>query len=250
MIIINADDFGKNKRATDNIYRCHQRCKITTTGAMVFMKDSERSAEIAYSGDMDVGLHLNFTQNFDGKIINSQKLKEYHNQIRQYLNKSKYNSILYNPLLINQFDYVYKYQVEEFYNLFKKEPAHINGHHHMHLCTNMLMHKIIPGNKYVRTTFTFKRRQRNAMNRLYRKFISLYVERNYISTNNFYSLKAIIDDYHNRADRLHEIIYLSKNHSIEISVHPEKFDEFRYLMSGEFSAFLDKVKIGKYTDLS
>ena len=38
----------------------------------------------------------------------------------------------------------YHAQVEEFVRLFEKLRSHIDGHHHMHLCANLLLSNMIP----------------------------------------------------------------------------------------------------------
>ena len=43
-----------------------QRGRVTSVSAMVFMADSERAAELAKENELDVGLHLNFTERFTG----------------------------------------------------------------------------------------------------------------------------------------------------------------------------------------
>ncbi len=49
LLIVNADDFGGNRLATDRIAECFQVGAITSTSAMVYMSDSERAASIAPS---------------------------------------------------------------------------------------------------------------------------------------------------------------------------------------------------------
>ena len=67
MLIINADDFGRSVAETDAALRCYIAGRITSVSAMVFMADSERAAELAKENELDVGLHLNFTERFTGR---------------------------------------------------------------------------------------------------------------------------------------------------------------------------------------
>ena len=64
MLIINADDWGRSVAETDAALRCYKEGRITSVSAMVFMEDSERAAELAKENELDVGLHLNFTDKF------------------------------------------------------------------------------------------------------------------------------------------------------------------------------------------
>ena len=77
MLIINADDFGRSPAETDAALRCHQEGRITSVSAMVFMEDAERAAELAKENELDVGLHLNFTESFTGRNYPA-KLAECH----------------------------------------------------------------------------------------------------------------------------------------------------------------------------
>ena len=61
MLIINADDYGRNAAATDNTLRVFRRGAIISASAMVFMDDSERASQLALEAGLEVGLHLNLS---------------------------------------------------------------------------------------------------------------------------------------------------------------------------------------------
>lgn len=69
MLIVNADDLGRSKTATDNALSCYARQRITSASAMVFMEDSERAAEGARASGIDVGLHINFSERIKGSAF-------------------------------------------------------------------------------------------------------------------------------------------------------------------------------------
>jgi len=96
MIIITADDYGKNRHATDSILICLSHKRITTASAMVFMEDSERAARLALHTNLEVGLHLNFTMPFSANKI-SRSLREHHDRVISYLTKNKLAQVIYNP---------------------------------------------------------------------------------------------------------------------------------------------------------
>src|SRR5437762_12918856 len=143
MLIINADDWGRSPVETDAALRCYQQGRITSVSAMVFMGDSERAAELAKENKLDVGLHLNFAEPFTGKNYPAE-LDKYHGRTVRYLMGNKYAQLVYNPFLRREFAYSYEAQAEEFVRLFGRPPSHIDGHHHMHLCANMLLTNMIP----------------------------------------------------------------------------------------------------------
>src|ERR1043166_2509082 len=142
MLIVNADDFGRSKGETDAALACYQAGRITSATAMMFMADSERAAELAKGTGLDVGLHLNFTETFSTGC--SPEVAKSQNRIVRYLKRSKYAQLIYNPILRREFRCCYKSQAEEFVRLYGKSPSHVDGHHHMHLCANMLFSKAIP----------------------------------------------------------------------------------------------------------
>src|SRR3989304_6092787 len=102
MLIINADDWGRNKAATNNSLVCFNNGRITSVSAMMFMEDSERAAELALEADLDAGLHLNFTDGFNGEI-KLARLKKNQESIAAFLTRSKYSLLLYNPTLRKNF---------------------------------------------------------------------------------------------------------------------------------------------------
>ena len=243
MLIINADDWGRNKTVTDNSITCFKKLRISSASAMVFMADSERAAELAREYGLETGLHLNFTLAFDGNAKSSQLIKS-HRRIASFLTMSKYCSFFYNPLLKRDFEYTYKAQYEEFVHLYNKEPTHIDGHHHMHLCTNMLIDRLIPRGSKVRRSFTFSSGERNFLNITYRKIIDSILMQRYTCTELFFSATPT-----QNIERQKNIINLAKSQNVELMVHPEKTIEFDFLMSDEFSQIVSCVQTGNYSNL-
>ncbi len=243
MVIVTADDYGNNRASTDSIITCFSAGRITSTSAMVFMEDSERAATQAFETDMEVGLHLNFSQAFSACAVTA-KLHEYQNRIISYLTKSKLAQVVYNPFLADAFRYAFLSQQEEFERLYGKPPAHYNGHHHMHLCANILASRLIPNNARIRTTFTFDHGEKNLFNLLYRRFLQKHISTKYISTDCFFNI-APLQDY----DRLKRIFVRSDKESIEIEVHPERKEEFKFLMSNQFRALLSSTRCGGFRQL-
>ncbi len=57
-VIINADDYGRDKKTTDAIADCFLQHKITSTTMMVVHEDCERASGIAREIGLPTGLHL------------------------------------------------------------------------------------------------------------------------------------------------------------------------------------------------
>src|SRR5690349_19178854 len=105
MLIINADEWGRSVAATDAALKCIRERRITSVSAMVFMQDSNRAARLTKDYELDdVGLHLNFSEEFTGTGC-SETLKEYHGRIIRFLKRGKYAQLLYNPFLGEAFAY-------------------------------------------------------------------------------------------------------------------------------------------------
>jgi len=152
--------------------------------------------------------------------------------------------LFYNPLLRKDFDYVYKAEYEEYVRLYRREPTHFDGHHHMHLCTNMLVNKVIPRGSKVRRGFTFLSSERNVLNRNYRRIVDVILEQRYTCTDVFFSVTPP-----QNTERLRRIINLAKSKNVELMVHPERIEDFNCLMSDEFVQMIAEIKSDSYAFL-
>lgn len=237
MLIINADDWGRSRAETDAALSCYREGRISSATAMVFMEDSERAAALARSSAIPLGLHLNLVQEFTGNSVPADLRKD-HNQLCRFLKRGKYEFLLYNPFLRNQFRRVYQAQVDEFHRLYDKPPTHIDGHQHMHLCTNMLVDCIIPKGNRVRRSFSFSRGEKGRMNRAYRNLVDRRLATRYRLTEFFYSLGQCF-----KPDRLEQIGGESGNANVEVMTHPVVAEEFRFLHAEVFSQFLKRIQL-------
>jgi predicted glycoside hydrolase/deacetylase ChbG (UPF0249 family) len=242
MIIVNADDWGRTRAETEAALACYRQGRITSATAMVFMEDSERAAELAGDAGIDLGLHLNLTQRFSGRVSNGL-LQEYHDRIVRFLNSSKYTFLNYNPLLRKQFQYVYQAQMDEFLRLYGKPPSHVDGHHHQHLCANMLLDRVIPTGEKVRGSFYFWPGEKNPVNRAYRRLVNLSLARRYRVPQFFFALSHCL-----KQDRLNRVAALAETVVVEIMTHPVNANERAYLMGDEFAARLHGIEKGTYAD--
>lgn len=243
MLIINADDFGRSRLATDRILSCYKQGIVTSTSAMVFMEDSRRAADLAREYSIDVGLHLNFTQKLTQRI-HSSLLGDYHDRIAGFLSRNKYNFLIYNPALRKQFKYVFQVQSEEFERLYGTSPSHINGHHHMHICANMLIGTIIPIGQKVRNNFSFARGEKSIPNRMYRAMIDKWLSRRYLTADYLFSLSEGI-----KTGRLARALELAETSSVELQTHPELEEEFEWLMGNAGFQAVSNLRKGTYAQL-
>jgi predicted glycoside hydrolase/deacetylase ChbG (UPF0249 family) len=243
MLIINADDFGITRSATDRIIAAYRHGAVTSTSAMVFMEDSERAAELAKESGIDTGLHLNFTQPFTGSTRNSHSAEQ-QEQIGRFLRYNKFGQLFYHPGLRRQFRVSFQVQLDEFLRLFGKPPSHFDGHHHMHLCANMLFDQVIPNGEKVRRSFSFLPERRGWMKNGYRWFAAKWIERRYRSAEFLFSLSDCI-----QFDGFGRIIQLARQANVELETHPEKTEELEWLLSDACAEMRSLVEMGNYAAL-
>jgi len=240
MLIINADDWGRSVAETDAALKCYKDGRITSVSAMVFMEDSERAAELAKENELDVGLHLNFTDKFTASQC-PRTFGNYHSKIVRFLRGNKYSQLLYNPFLRKEFAYTYEAQSGEFARLYGKPPSHIDGHHHMHLCANLLFSDLIPAGTKLRRNFSFWPGEKSIVNRTYRSLIDRWLARRYQLPDYFFDLTQCI-----RQKKLDRVTVLAKSSNVELMTHPIVAAEAAYLMGDEFASILRKVEEGTY----
>lgn len=243
MLIINADDWGRSAGQTNAILSCYEQGRITSASAMVFMADSERAARLALDTGLDVGLHLNLSEPFAGNGYSSY-IKIQHNRIIRFLRLTKYSHLLYYPFLRKSISEVYKVQTDEFYRLYGKPPSHVDGHHHMHLCANMVIGNVIPAGVKVRRNFSFWPGEKGFVNRTYRRFVDDWLARQYRMPDYFFGLPQCIEQ--RKWDRVEA---LAQSSTVELMTHPDVAAEGEYLKGEAFNALLHRIPKGTYTSM-
>lgn len=243
MLIITADDLGRDAQATDSCVTCFARRLITSASIMVLMEDSERAADAAKSAGLETGLHLNLTVPYTDSRL-ALNLLEKQLPVVSYLRRGKWAQVIYNPLIRNNTDYVFNSQLDEYRRLFRGEPAHINGHEHMHLCMNMILERAIPPGMKVRRNGTFSRGEKNIFNRLYRRRVDAWLLRQHVSTDSFFSIDPIQD-----LPRLKRIIGLARISHVELMVHPWRTDQFEFMRGLVYGTLISGVPLGTFSSL-
>ena len=230
MLIINADDWGGWKTATDAALACYKAGRITSVSAMVFMEDSERAARLAGEVGIDVGLHVNFTFAFSASNC-PRELRQDQDRIRRFLKFNKYSQLVYNPFLRREFRSVFRAQVDEFQRLYGRAPSHIDGHQHMHLCANMLIDWIIPAGEKVRRSFSFLPGEKSAINRAYRHWVDHRLAARHRLTDYFFSLSQQA-----QLGQIARVVELARGAAVELMTHPEWAHEYSFLMGSDGEA--------------
>ncbi len=228
MLIINADDLGYGELVTDRILECFGQELITAASSMVFMKDSRRAADRARASGLETGLHLNLTQPFTGPGL-SIELRDRHLKAVSYFRAGKWAVMIYNPFLRKDIDFVYKAQYDEFVRLYESEPAHFDGHHHIHLSMNVILGNRFPARSYVRRSLTFGPGEKTLANRSYRRLTDAWLLRRYRSTESFVSVEPEWD-----IRKLKRTVEDARRSSVELAVHPGDDRCYDFLMAPGF----------------
>jgi predicted glycoside hydrolase/deacetylase ChbG (UPF0249 family) len=237
-LIVNADDWGRDAHTTDCILNCVTKKAVSAVSAMVFMEDSPRAASIALEHGLDVGLHLNFTSPFTARACPSGVAAR-QQRIAGYLGRHRLAQVVFNPVLVNAFDSVVAAQIQEFRRLYGAEPTRLDGHHHMHLCANVLLQRLLPAGTVVRRHFSFQPGEKGVVNRTYRRLVDATLMRRHRVADFFFSLAPV-----EIQGRLHRIFSLARQHVVELETHPVQREEYSFLMGGEMFRRAVGVRIG------
>ena len=226
MLIINADDWGRDRDVTDRALECLSRDVLSSVSAMVFMEDSERAAALAAEHSVDTGLHLNLTTPFSAPGLGS-KLKQQQEAITRFLRTSRLFPALYHPGLADAFESVVRSQLEEYERVYGRPASRVDGHHHMHLCANVQFQRLLPAGTIVRRNFSFVPGEKSILNRLYRRWQDRRLANRHRITDFFFSLPPL-----EPPRRLEKIFDLAVHATVEVETHPINPDEYTFLIGG------------------
>ena len=244
LLIINADDWGRDPHTTDSILHCALRGAVSSASAMVFMEDSERAAAIAQESNIDAGLHLNFTTPFSAPHC-PRLLVQHQSRLAHYLLRHPIARVVFHPGLVRSFEYVVAAQLEEFHRLYQRQPDRLDGHHHVHLCANVLLGGLLPPGTIIRKYFSAEPGKNSRRDGLYRTLISMILRRRHTVVDFFFSLPPI-----ESPRRLQHIFTLSRQFVVEMETHPVNPEEYRFLTGGELFRRAPGIQIASRFALS
>jgi predicted glycoside hydrolase/deacetylase ChbG (UPF0249 family) len=241
LLIINADDFGGNPLATDRIAECFAVGRVTSTTAMVYMRDSVRAAAIAHARRLPVGLHLNVTQEFDDPAT-PQPVRERHARIVRYFAGRRLRRFTFNPMLNACVRRCITDQLERFRELYGHEPSHIDGHNHAHLSPTVLL--ALPKGVRTRTGQSSEPDRPSAP--MERARHALIAHRQ-ATTDYFFAINRLGPSPTERD--IDGMLGLADRATVEIMVHPDRDDDFRVLMSDAWMRALQRRVVGSFQQL-
>lgn len=243
-LIINADDWGRDRKNTDRIHECILRGTVSSVSAMVFMEDSERAAATAQEKGIDAGLHLNFTTPFSSGDCPAP-LAEHQRKTAAYLLRHRFAGLVYHPGLARSFEYVVAAQMDQFNRIYERVPNRLDGHRHMHLCANVLLGRLLPSGTIVRRNFCFARDEKGMINRAYRRILDRFLARRHRIVDYFSALSLL-----EHSAQVQRIFSLGHQFVVELETHPVEQEEFRFLMSDEILTQAGTIQIARAFDLA
>jgi predicted glycoside hydrolase/deacetylase ChbG (UPF0249 family) len=243
MLIITADDLGRDTRSTDACMECFRQNRITSASIMVLMHDSERAAELATQEKLETGLHINLVLPYDSPRVTDQMHRAHRSAVR-FFRAGPWTQVIYNPFITKAVTSTFQMQIEEYWRLFGKAPVFLNGHKHFHLSLNMIFGKVLPLGAIVRRSFTFQKGEKNWLNRRYRRLVDAWLEKRFVTTDGFFSLSPVED-----LPRLRKIFGLARNAHVELMAHPWRKDESVFLSGNEFQKLTADVRLAGFASL-
>jgi predicted glycoside hydrolase/deacetylase ChbG (UPF0249 family) len=243
LLIVSADDFGGNPLATDRIAECFAADRITSTSAMVYMRDSERASRIAHTRSLPVGLHLNLTQPFDDPTTPHPVRERQRHAVRHFA-RGRSVRFFYNPKVSALVGHCIADQLERFHQLFGFEPTHIDGHNHAHLSPTALLAS--PRGVPMRTAESRPMARPTPLNALRRARHEL-IARRHTTTDLFFPIAQLAGPANEEA--IERLLAYADSASVEIMAHPDRDDEFELLMSDAWGRGLRRRTLGSFREL-
>jgi predicted glycoside hydrolase/deacetylase ChbG (UPF0249 family) len=130
--------------------------------------------------------------------------------------------------MVRSFEYLVSAQLEEYCRLYGAEPTRLDGHHHMHLCSNVVFGKLLPAGTQIRRNFSFQSGEKSFPNRLYRRWMDGFLKQHHQLVDFLFSLLPL-----EPLERLQRIFSLAREFVVEVETHPVTPAEYRFLAGGE-----------------
>jgi len=246
LLIVNADDFGLTRSDTDAILECFRSGAISSTTALVWMRDSDRAAELALHAQIPAGLHLNLIEPYTAPEV-PERVAARQQRIVERLRTGGLGAQLYHPAWSEDFEQCIADQLSRFEELYGRAPTHLDGHRHMHLVLNALMARALRPVRRCRRPVNRLPGDSAARKRAARAAQGLLVQARFRTTDRCYSLRSLhpalggID--------LDARLAAARRNSVELFVHPGYPDELPLLRAHEWPARLASFRLGTFEDL-
>lgn len=246
LLIINADDLGLDAAPTDAILECFRSGAISSSTALVWMRDSDRAAELARRERIPTGLHLNLIEPYTAPDVPA-RVADTQRRVVERLRPGGLGAQLYHRAWSEDFAQCISDQLSRYRELYGAAPTHLDGHRHMHLAMNSLLSHALQPVRRCRRPVNRKPSESAGHKRFARSALSALVRLRFTTTDACFSVRSL----HPRlgGSGLHEALARAHTGSVELFVHPGYHDELPLLRSDEWRAWLPAYRLGSFQDL-
>jgi predicted glycoside hydrolase/deacetylase ChbG (UPF0249 family) len=145
-------------------------------------------------------------------------------------------------MLRKDFALVFQAQLDEYLRIMGEEPSHMDGHQHLHLCTNMMFQTLIRRGTKVRRSFSFRSGEKSSFNRAYRAWVDRRLAKRHRLTDHFFALPE-------GESAIAPLLEVAGKSAVELMVHPQREQEYEFLVSEDFGRTLGDVRLEPYSAL-
>jgi len=246
LLIVNADDFGLDTANTDAILGCFHAGAISSTTALVWMRDSERAAELARSERIPTGLHLNLIEPYTSADV-PERVAATQRRVVDRLRAGGVGAQLYHPGWSADFGRCIEDQLSRFGELYGRAPTHVDGHRHMHLAMNALLSRALGPVERCRRPVNRTPRESAGYKRVARSALAAMVRLRFTTTGACFSIRSLHPDL--GGSGIDRELGGARRASVEVFVHPGYPDELPVLRSASWRERLTNYHLGTFEDL-
>jgi predicted glycoside hydrolase/deacetylase ChbG (UPF0249 family) len=131
VLIVNADDVGASRRATDAAVIAFDEGLISSCSAMVWMRDGDRAAGLLCEHRLPAGLHLNLTVPFDVPDV-PPAVRERQLCLIEYFDSGSWRDDVNEKPARDLVRDAISDQLARFAETYG-DRTHLDGHHHVHV---------------------------------------------------------------------------------------------------------------------
>lgn len=245
LLIVNADDFGWNRTATDRTIECFDSGRITSATVLVYMEDSDRAASLARRHGLPVGLHLNLTDPLTATDVPAE-VRDRHRRACSLFGGGnlRKRSWTWSPRIRRLVEDVVRDQLDRFRELFGTEPTHVDGHNHVQVCPDVIRARPLCGFKVRNALWSFpSTRTVMGVARALRRELTA---RRLLTTRYFFDIAEL---HRAGPETTAERVGLSSTASVEVMCHPGFDHELEALRSNSWAQAIAAAPLGSYRDL-
>jgi predicted glycoside hydrolase/deacetylase ChbG (UPF0249 family) len=250
LLIVNADDWGGFREATDAIESCFASGAISSATAMVHMTDSRRAAEVAHERERPIGLHLNLTQAFESPDV-SPPVRERQRRACAYFADLKRRRWRLSPdVRVHRLvaDCI-RDQLEEFRERYGCDPTHLDSHHHVHVCFDVFLSRaMMPGRRVRQTLSPNPWAGHQGPSHLARRVKHELLARRFVTTARFWQARELHGG--GGAVPIADAAAYARERPVEVMVHPSFQAELEVLRSHAWLEVLARAPLGPYSLLA